>query len=97
MITKKKLRNMATGESFSRGEDYFGSDSVRKLKRISEYKFTAKVRGSESYDVSLDLSHDDIDFDCDCPYDYDGICKHCVAMGLAVIEAFGDKPFTANT
>jgi len=26
---------------------------------------------------------------CNCPYDFGGICKHAVALGLAVLEKFG--------
>lgn len=103
MLTKTLLQQLANASSYSRGEDYFYSGYVRRIKRAGN-TFTGKVEGSELYEVSLTLGQSEgplrrtgtpsgaslsPNFDCDCPYDYDGICKHCVAFGLAVIDQFG--------
>jgi hypothetical protein len=88
MLTKLLLQQLATDSSYSRGESYYRNSSVRRIKR-TDNTFTAKVQGSEMYEVSLTLTTSKPAFDCDCLYDYEGICKHCVALGLAVIDQFG--------
>jgi uncharacterized Zn finger protein len=96
MLTKQLLRKLANASSYSWGEAYFQSGSVRRITR-SGNTFTRKVRGSENYEVSLSLGNDSPDFYCDCPYDYDGICKHSVAFGLAVMQEFGPNIEIAET
>ncbi len=88
MLTKTLLQHLATESSYDRGESYFENDSVRKIKRDGN-TFTAKVDGSQRYTVSLTLNTTGPEFTCSCPYGLSGICKHSVALGLAVIEEFG--------
>lgn len=90
MLTKTLLQHLATGSSFSRGESYFDNDSVRKINRNAN-TFTAKVDGSQRYTVSLTLNATGPDFTCSCPYELVGICKHSVALGLAVLDEFGPE------
>ena len=85
MLTKMLLLQLANSTSYNRGEDYFYNHHVRHVTR-SENTFTGQVEGSERYDVSLTLTESGADFTCTCPYDFDGICKHSVAFGLAVID-----------
>jgi SWIM zinc finger len=89
MFTKIDLKNIANSTSYQRGQSYFSSGDVRQLKRKGN-TFTAKVRGTELYDVTLTLDKKENleDYECDCPYDYDGACKHIVAVGLAAIEDY---------
>jgi hypothetical protein len=82
-ITKNWLIKNATDQSYSRGSGY--ESSVRKLKKVGD-TYTAKVDGSETYKVEITESIDDIDTYCDCPYDYEGICKHIVAVGLNILS-----------
>ncbi|MCY7350288.1 MAG: hypothetical protein LH606_06440, partial [Cytophagaceae bacterium] len=88
MLTKTLLQQLANASSYSRGESYFHNNAVRRIKR-ADNTFTGKVEGSELYEVSLTLNGLSPDFYCDCPYAFEGICKHCVAFGLAVIDQFG--------
>ena len=88
VLTKTLLQSLANTASYSRGVSYFDSDSVRKIKRDGN-TFTGKVDGSSRYTVSLTISPTGPDFSCSCPYYYEGICKHSVAFGLAVIDEFG--------
>jgi hypothetical protein len=88
MLTKTQLQQLANASSYSRGEDYFYNGAVRRIKRTGNI-FTSKVAGSELYEVTLTLDGLHPEFECDCPYDYEGICKHCVAFGLAIIDQFG--------
>ena len=88
MLTKTLLRQLANATSYSRGESYFDSDSVRKIKRDGNV-FTGKVDGSQRYAISLTLTFTGPEFHCSCPYDYEGLCKHSVAFGLAVLDEYG--------
>ena len=101
MLSKTLLQQLANAGSYSRGEDYFHNNYVRRIKRTGN-TFTGKVEGSELYEVSLTLGRSGVpgghpDFDCNCPYNFEGICKHCVAFGLAVIDQFGPVIELADT
>ena len=73
----------ATETSFERGEEY--QDAVSKLQKQGN-KYTATVHGTEKYKVEVVESADDIYAHCTCPYGYEGICKHIVAVGLNIVE-----------
>lgn len=88
MLTNSILRQLATETSYDRGESYYHDGSVRRLNRDGN-TFIAKVRGSENYEVSLTLKTAGPEFSCSCPYAYEGICKHAVALGLAALSEFG--------
>jgi hypothetical protein len=90
MFTREYLQSMATATVFSRGKDYFRSKSVGRITRAGD-KFTATVHGSYPYKVQLTLRPGGAKLKCNCPYDFDGICKHAVALGLAVLEEFGPR------
>ncbi len=43
------------------------------------------------------MDNGELFFYCNCPYDYGGICKHCVAFGLKVLNGlFEEKETTAG-
>ncbi|WP_046242669.1 SWIM zinc finger family protein [Hymenobacter terrenus] len=88
MFTRQTLRRLANANSFQRGEDYYDEGSVTKLRREGD-GFHASIRGSRSYRVTLRLAAARPEFTCNCPYSFDGICKHAVALGLAVLDAYG--------
>ncbi|RZK46484.1 MAG: hypothetical protein EOO59_19235, partial [Hymenobacter sp.] len=90
MFTHEYLQALATATVFSRGKDYFRSKNVGRITREGD-KFTAKVRGSYPYQVQLTLRPGGAKLRCTCPYDVDGICKHAVALGLAVLAEFGPR------
>ena len=90
MFTKQQIKQLANNTSYQRGVEYFESGAVRKISREGN-TFEANVSGSSKYRVSLEIEKGgDLDFECSCPYDHDGICKHSVALGLAVLAEFGD-------
>jgi hypothetical protein len=88
MFTREHLKSLATATSFSRGQEYFRSGSVGRLTREGD-QFSAKVRGTYLYKVQLTLKAGGAKLKCNCPYDFEGICKHAVALGLAVLQEFG--------
>ncbi len=84
-FTQEDLENLANERSFEQGADYYQEGAVKSITCCGNH-YEGKVRGSDLYHVTLDIEDDELDFDCTCPYDFDGICKHCVAFGLAVLN-----------
>lgn len=80
---------------FDRGEDYYHRDMVRKLEK-RDGCYTAKVSGSESYRVDIHLTDGGAvaDWGCTCPYDVGDVCKHVVAVLLAI--AAGEAKATCS-
>ena len=79
------IMDLSNRSSFEKGEDYYNSGCVKKIIKKGN-TFEGTVIGSSAYKVTLDISDDEPDFECSCPYDYDGICKHSVALAMAVLD-----------
>lgn len=85
LITRKALQDLAGTITFQRGEAYFANEAVSRL-RVEEEKVSARVEGSDTYQVELWDNNGDLDYECSCPQGEEGnFCKHCVAVGLAWI------------
>lgn len=83
LISRATLEDLAGTTAFRRGEEYFSVGAVGRL-RVTDTKVTAKVEGTETYQVELRDEDGDLTYDCTCPRAADGyFCKHCVAVGLA--------------
>ncbi|MFD1562811.1 SWIM zinc finger domain-containing protein [Haloarchaeobius amylolyticus] len=87
--TRDAIRNLCTAQSFQRGVSYFEEGRIRDLT-IEGSEVTAKVRGSREYRTTVDLSAENFDGWCSCPYDYAGDCKHIVAVLLAVRDRYDE-------
>jgi hypothetical protein len=87
VLTDETLRRLAGGTVYARGRDYFASGQVANLVEY-EGRITARVYGTHTYRVELWDEDGELGYDCTCPYmdDY-GFCKHCVAVGLAWLQA----------
>lgn len=82
-LSPAKLKRLAGPAVFSRGEAYFNSSTVTRLKMADDV-LSARVAGSYPYAVSLWEEDDGIEYECSCPHGEEGnFCKHCVAVGLA--------------
>ncbi len=88
MFTREYLQSLATATIFGRGKEYFRAGNVGRITREGD-KFTAKVHGTYLYKVQLTLKAGGAKLKCNCPYDFDGVCKHVIALGLAVLKEFG--------
>jgi len=85
LLTKEALERVASIEAFARGRRYFEQGRVRALKENAGV-ITARVRGSDWYDVELSVVDGELAGRCSCPVGRDGLfCKHCVATGAAWI------------
>ncbi len=81
-ITHEDLRQWAGSKIFNRGKDYV--PCVSHLSRTEDGTLVAWVSGTDEYATSVRYEDlDEFDFDCTCPYDDWGPCKHVVAVLLA--------------
>ncbi|VTT86324.1 hypothetical protein DM2_2362 [Halorubrum sp. DM2] len=84
-VTEEAVRNICTNAVFERGENYLDEGRIGEIHRI-ETTVTAVVSGSRQYDVRIDLTADEFDPWCDCPYNGAGACKHVVAVLLRCVD-----------
>jgi len=81
------LIDQADGKVLARGKVLYAQGCVVRLSQADEGEFEAKVLGSEGdpYEVYITMKDGEIeDYGCDCPYDWGPVCKHLVAVALAV-------------
>jgi hypothetical protein len=90
-FTEADLRSAAGERSFRRAQDYV--HAVQALETAGD-RVTAAVLGSDEYQVLLTLGHAGaIRGECDCPHGREGFfCKHCVAVGLTVLDLAATGP-----
>jgi superfamily II DNA or RNA helicase len=67
----------------SRGADYFQAGRV-KITKGSDWEVSAKVRGSRTYSVDLEIEGNELVVHCDCQAFETAPCKHLWATILAV-------------
>ncbi|MBI2503695.1 MAG: SWIM zinc finger family protein [Candidatus Latescibacteria bacterium] len=79
------IRNLANPNSYYRGEEYFASGAVHRLV-CQEDRYQARVQGTHLYRVRIWEREGRLQTSCTCPYDWGGICKHLVAVMLAILE-----------
>lgn len=84
-ITIDLLKNLSTPQSYIKGYHYYQNGVVLKLQ-IKNNSYIATVSGTYEYNVTISESNGEVKFNCTCPYDFGGICKHCVAVGLEIIK-----------
>ena len=71
----------------ARGNGCYRYGCVEKLTLSSDGKFVAEVAGSEedNYETFIEIKDDAVqDYGCDCPYDWGDVCKHLIAVALAI-------------
>jgi len=85
MFSTEDIINLSTDSSFSRGEDYYESGCIKKIIRTGN-RFEGVVSGSSLYKLILNFENEDLNFQCSCPYDHGGLCKHEVAFALAILN-----------
>nr|WP_276411907.1 hypothetical protein [Halomicroarcula sp. XH51] len=83
-LNNAKIRETCTDAVFERGQDYRDEGHIQRIERFGDV-VTAAVRGTNLYDVTVDLSEYTINSQCTCPYEGTGECKHVVAVLLDVV------------
>lgn len=92
LITRASLEDLAGSTAFRRGEEYFSVGAVERL-RATDDKISARVEGTETYQVELRDDDGDLAYDCTCPRAAEGyFCKHCVAVGLVWLAENSSVP-----
>lgn len=93
LLSEPNLRRLAGARSYERGLDYAAAGQVARLAR-NEERVEASVQGTHRYRVELWVRDDgELTGSCSCPMGAGGaFCKHCVAAGLAALEAGEDAP-----
>ena len=79
------LSQNATRQSIQRGQSYFRDGAVGRLVQRGD-ELEADVEGTEPdpYRVWVRFEDDEVsDTGCTCPYNYEGWCKHIIAVLLA--------------
>lgn len=87
-LTEAQVRRLATAKVFERGRDYWAEGAISETSRQG-MTLSCQCQGSdpEPYGVRVSLDSKGVtDADCDCPYEYEGVCKHIVALLLAYIH-----------
>lgn len=96
IITEKRLRSMADSARFQRGQEYYQGGAVTGLRQYRG-RVSATVAGSRDYRINLWEQDGTLKFECSCPDGMDyAFCKHCVAVGLALLEQTGTEDTSEN-
>lgn len=79
----EKYEELFQSQIISRGKEYYEDGKVLSVYK-SDYKYIAKVEGSdyEEYNVIIELKNGEIDMQCSCPYEDN--CKHEYATLMAI-------------
>jgi uncharacterized Zn finger protein len=87
-LSEAIIRQHAIAQSFERGQSYYRAGSVNSLIQRGN-RLLARVEGSEvnTYQVNVQFDKGGITrATCTCPYDYEGWCKHIVAVLLTCLH-----------
>ncbi len=87
-LSETDLRYHTTDKSFKRGEDYYRRGAVTDLCRRGNC-ICGEVEGNEvaPYQITIEFDAGGVsEARCTCPYDYEGWCKHIVAVALTSIR-----------
>lgn len=85
LFNKSIYKNDFEPQIMRRGEVYYSEDRIKYFKQ-NENKYTCKVKGTETYDVSITFDENDTDkikeATCTCPYftDKEKYCKHIYSV-----------------
>ncbi|MBD8016133.1 SWIM zinc finger family protein [Planococcus wigleyi] len=84
----KNLKTYVPAKLYKRGLDYFEQNFVEQLTEDAPNRWHARVAGTRDYEVSINLTKDGtiVGSYCTCPFESDSLCKHEVAVCLAIRE-----------
>src|SRR5690606_8150019 len=80
------LKTYVPAKLYKRGLDYFEQDFVEQLAEVASNRWNAIVAGTRDYEVTVKLKGDGtiVSSYCTCPFESDSLCKHEVAVCLAI-------------
>lgn len=88
LLTKEMIKEMYDSTTYHRGLSYYREGRVKNLRYDQKTDtWSARVKGTYTYDLTLDIQTHSISSDCDCPaFEKYGECKHEVAVLFAILE-----------
>jgi uncharacterized Zn finger protein len=87
LINEQLLAEIAGRSTFERGQHYAANGRVLSITEMENQTITAQVQGSQLYEIRLWLKGKKLQYSCNCLFAIEGaFCKHCVAVGLALIN-----------
>jgi hypothetical protein len=94
ILHQETIRRLSGDGAYERGRSYAAEgrvvDVVRKDGAIS-----AKVRGTETYEVRIWMHEESLAYSCNCPQGQEqAFCKHAVAVALSFVGAIVPTPKT---
>lgn len=90
-LLSKNMKKLAGAVYYARGKAYFEQGLVSSLDENDD-EITACVEGTYDYEVRLWEEASELCYECSCPVGQDAdFCKHCVAVGLAVLAQSAPK------
>ena len=95
MFTEEDLEALVPDKVFARGAAYYyEDDAVGRIQRKGNV-FKTRVQGTSTYRVVLTVqAAGPPEISCDCPYEHGEVCKHGIALGLAVLDLLGEENST---
>ncbi len=85
-LTVEYLENHSRANSFVRGQTYYQEGAVERIVK-KDNVYEAQVYGTRRYTVVVHEHDLEFEFFCNCPYNFEGFCKHSIAVGLAIINS----------
>ena len=82
LIIDEQLNNFQY-QIVKRGENYYKSGNVIQIIKNKNF-FIAKVKGSNYYEVKINIDNDSKTLSCNCTCPYEFLCKHEYAVLLAI-------------
>ncbi len=85
-LTREWLVTQALPQTLERGAGYYQKGRIISVK-LRTNVIEGEVQGSQRYRQTIAIAEDQSPIaTCTCPYDTGGICKHLVAVAMAVID-----------
>ncbi len=74
-----------------RGKEYFRNKAVEDLRQGNNEEWEAMVSGTSDYEILIQFNGEEIvEWECDCSYENEPVCKHVVAVLFAISNEFAD-------
>lgn len=99
-LTKDDIKNMFASAVYRRGQNYYLEGRVRDLYHDDlQNLWSAKVKGSKVYRVTIEWDGNEIYPECSCPaYDqYFEPCKHIAAVMIKIYEDARTSPVVSSS
>jgi hypothetical protein len=87
-LTEAQVRKLSSAQSFDRGQRYFKDGAIIE-PLLQGHQLRAQCAGSDydPYQLSVTFNKNGVaEMDCSCPYEYEGACKHLVALLLVCVH-----------